>query len=105
MFRKESLGYLIASVCWMVAGIAMIIGNQMLSGISFVGLGIIFFMLTLLVKKKKNIDFTLVASDEIFNTFVAEGKKIKAVKRCRSIVNCGLKEASDYVESIIETIK
>lgn len=50
---------------------------------------------------KKDIDFTKVQNDEDFQKMICEDKKIEAIKRCRDIVNCGLKEASDHVESAI----
>lgn len=100
MFKKESIVYLIASAGFFFAGIFEMIASQLVLGFSFISLG--FVMLTLKFSiKKKDIDFTRVEKDEEFLSLVSKGDKIKAIKRCRSITSCGLKEALDYVESII----
>lgn len=39
--------------------------------------------------------------DDEIKTLVAEGKKIRAIKRYREITGVGLKEAKDYVDKLI----
>lgn len=39
-------------------------------------------------------------NDEEFKKLISEGKKIAAIKRYRSLTGEGLKEASDYVNSL-----
>ncbi|WLT38216.1 ribosomal protein L7/L12 [Synechocystis sp. B12] len=36
-------------------------------------------------------------------TLLRQGKKIEAIKICRSLTGCGLKEAKDTVEKLLET--
>lgn len=39
--------------------------------------------------------------DDEIKTLIAEGKKIKAIKRYREITGVGLKEAKDYIDKLI----
>lgn len=38
--------------------------------------------------------------DEQLRSLIAEGKKIKAIKKCRIVTGFGLKEAKDYVDKL-----
>ncbi|WP_069876067.1 ribosomal protein L7/L12 [Fusibacter sp. 3D3] len=99
MVKKESKMFFVASACFFLAGIFEILNSQFVFGFSFITFGFVFLTLGV-SNKKKVIDLTLVKKDEAFLNLISEGNKIKAIKRCRSITNCGLKEASDYVESM-----
>ncbi len=39
--------------------------------------------------------------DDEIKTLIAEGNKIKAIKRYREITGVGLKEAKDYIDKLI----
>lgn len=101
MFKKESIWFLFASICFFLAGAFEFMDRQPVFGFFFSALGFVFLTLKL-SNKKKVADFILLEKDEEFLNLISEGKKIEAIKRCRSIVNSGLKEASEYVESIIK---
>lgn len=100
MFKKEAIGYLLAPISLLLLAILQIINRQLVMGLSSILLGFVFLILNFSTKKK-DIEFTLVEKDEEFLSLISKGEKIKAIKRCRIIENCGLKEAHDYVESIV----
>ena len=41
------------------------------------------------------------SEDSEIKAFIAEGKKIEAIKRYREITGAGLKEANDYIDKLI----
>jgi len=86
---------------YLLVGVLHIIMHRQLGrGLGFISLGFVFFLLSFNCKRK-NIRFDLIDKDEESLNLVSKGNKNKAIKRCRVIANCGLKEAVDYVESIM----
>ncbi len=96
-FVKESKLTLIITFLIVSIGIAQLFMGDTTLGTVFICLGIV-FLLSLASLNAKDLDFTVLEKDEIFQSYLVDGKKIKAVKYCRSKVKCGLKEALDYVE-------
>lgn len=97
MLKNQSKLYMFASACFFIAGSLEIKASQWSMAFVMITLGFSFFTLHFNSKEQK-LDVTLIENDEIFNKFIIQGEKIKAVKRCRQVTNCGLKEAADYVE-------
>ena len=52
------------------------------------------------IAKHIGLDTSDECNDEEFKKLILEGKKIEAIKRYRALTGEGLKEASDYVNSI-----
>lgn len=99
MLKKEMNLNLISSALFVLAGVIELIAKQTIMGFVFIALGLSLFVIRRNTVSKA-LDFSLVEKDSEFQALLLEGNKIKAVKRCRIILNCGLKEAFDYVESL-----
>lgn len=107
LMKKDNIGYLLAAVLFLIAGIFEFIAHKLPIGFAFISLGFSFLSLYFNRNKTKNdarnIDldiFEIVKKDKKFRELIFEGKKIAAVKRCRSLTDCGLKEAEVYVNSL-----
>ncbi len=75
--------------------------NQTVLGFIYVTFAFAFLTFAIVVKKPHEIEIDRIEKDQIFQEYIKEGNKIKAVKRCREITMCSLKDANDYVESKI----
>ncbi|MDD4296873.1 MAG: 50S ribosomal protein L7/L12 [Ruminiclostridium sp.] len=53
------------------------------------------------IAKHIGVDTSGECNDEELKKLILEGKKIEAIKRYRALTGEGLKEASDYVNSIV----
>lgn len=56
--------------------------------------------IALTTKKSKVIDYGQVSNDERFISYLDDGKRIEAIKRCWELTNCSLREAKDYVDNM-----
>ena len=56
-----------------------------------------------LKKIAKKLGVSAPSEDEILKTFISNEEKIKAIKRYRELTGAELKEATDYVEKILNT--
>lgn len=100
IFSKESRLTLFISVVIMLIGAFKLFTGDKTLGLVFLCLGIV-FLASIFSLHAKDLDFTVLENDAVFLSYISEGKKIKAVKYCRSKVKCGLKEALDYVEKVM----
>jgi len=115
MFKKKLKAHLLASkfslfisTVLLLLGVIYIINRQLGMGLLFISLGFVLFItlgFVFLIQnfsaKKNDIRFDLAEKDKEFLNLISKGKKNKAIKRCRVVESCSLKEAVDYVESII----
>jgi len=104
---KTSRVYIIASICFCLAGIIEIISNQFQLGFSFLALGFTFLVLSMTYMKNQNskddvkIDkLDILTKDDELMKLISADKKIAAMRRCRKITGCDLMAAEEYVKRL-----
>jgi hypothetical protein len=97
--------WLFSAICFLFAGIMYLIGKKFFMGIMFVLLAGIYFSLSRSNYKSDNKAIQIELSDTDLENMnielsklIAEGEKIKAIKKYRMVTGLGLKEAKDYVD-------
>jgi hypothetical protein len=105
MKSKEWILWLLAGVCFSFVGIMSLIENEYLRGITFIILGVFYFALSRTKYKGNNKSTQMeVSATDLENMnielrkIIAQGEKIKAIKKCRMVTGLGLKEAKEYVD-------
>ncbi len=98
--------WLVASVCFLAAGVVDMVLGKYLDGALFLLLGIVYVYISASYHRKgdRPEPVRAVSDDVAFEVkkLIEEGKKYKAIKRYRTATGAGLKEASEYVDSLIE---
>ncbi len=105
MFKKSYNLYIVTTSLFVLAVIAYLVDKNYSQGIIYLVLAIINLILFIVIKRrdssKESYNLDLLIEDQDFKLLVSNGSKIKAIKRCREISGCGLKEAKDYVDKIM----
>lgn len=92
--------YLILSFLMLVVGIFEILAHQISLATMFIALWAMFMTLNhTITEREQAIDEALIEADEVFLTLIREGQRKEAIKRCRKVTLCSLKDAVDYVDS------
>ncbi len=103
MFKKGANTFLLAAGLFAAAGVSFFLEEKIYLSITFIALSAtniaIFSKTNIETKEVSTVCFEKVKEDKEFNTHIADNKKIAAIKRCRQITFCGLKEAKDFVDS------
>lgn len=102
MFTDNKKAKKILILCLLLLNVFLVLttykSNPNVIYLSFFTVGLAIYVY-LKSDNKKTYDFTVLDQDPQFCEFIKMGEKIQAIKQCRALVNCGLKEALDYVES------
>ena len=100
---------LFSAICFLFAGVSYIIDKKYSLGCIFTALALFYIILSINKYKNKEKPNQIQVSDAVLKSMdielkklIAEGEKIKAIKKCRMITGLGLKEAKEYVDLLSE---
>ena len=101
MFKDKIQVQRFVLICIFIFEIVLLLSFRGATGITLGAMGLCIYEYLKLGKSQK-IDFSALESDINFTELIISGNKTNAVKYCRTKVNCGLKEALNYVEDRIK---
>lgn len=106
MNKKMSKIYLVIATIFFAIGFFYVLNHRLVIGLMYIALCLMYIRLHYSIIKKQTLDvsidskeFRAIKKDSKFNELLSQGKRIKAIKRCRMVTGCGLKTAQDYVDS------
>jgi len=104
--------WMFASICFLFSSLMYVISKKYLMAITFGLLGVSYIFISMSNYKKDNKPKKIEVSEAVLKdmdselkSLIAEGMRIQAVKKYRMVTGAGLKEANDYINSLIEENK
>lgn len=99
--------WLFSSICFLFCGILSVIGKKYFLGSVFIILSLSYICLSITYYKKDNKPKKIEVPDDVLKNMdielknlISKGKKFEAIKKYRTVTGIGLKEASDYIDSL-----
>lgn len=107
MKSKSWILWLIGAICLIIAGIMRLIEKKYSSGAIFIVLGVAYIIFSITsykginkIRKNTLSDEELKNMDNELRELIADGERIKAIKKYRIVTGAGLIEAKEYVDSL-----
>ncbi|WP_106059907.1 ribosomal protein L7/L12 [Clostridium vincentii] len=109
MKSKTWILWLVAGICFLFVGVMDLIDKNNFSGVISILLGGFYIILSRINYKRESksnqsevTDAVLKNMDIELRNLIAEGEKIKAIKKYRMVTGLGLLEAKEYVDLLGE---
>lgn len=106
MNKKISKIYLVIATIFLAIGFFYVLNHRLIIGLMYIALCLMYIRLHYSIIKKQahdisidSKDFRAIKKDSKFNELLSQGKRIKAIKRCRELTACDLITAQKYVDS------
>lgn len=98
--------WLLAGVCFLFVGMMDVSSEKYFQGVMYIFLGGLYLVLSITNYRVNKKSTQIEVSDTVLENMnvelrnlIAEGKKIKAIKKYRMVTGLGLKEAKEYIDN------